>query len=72
MSVARFNSASVIASGLAKLDFNSESADCRSASPNESIIWSVVGGTDGDGAGDLVVVAEPAAVGGAEGAGVWP
>ena len=44
-----------MASGLAKFDFNSESADCRSASPNELIICSGPGVADGDdeGVGDF-------------------
>jgi len=73
-SVARFNSVSVIASGLVKLLFKSAIADWRSLSPNELIICSVLGVADAEaeGAGDLVAAAEPFAVGAEDGAGVWP
>src|SRR5467141_3357735 len=71
-SVARFNSVSVIASGLLKLLFKSAIADWRSLSPNELIICSVLGVGEADGAGDLAAAAEPFAVGAEEGAGVWP
>ena len=72
VSVARFNSVSVIASGFAKLLFKSAIADWRSLSPNEFIICSVLGVADGDGAGDLAAEAELFAVGAEDGAGVWP
>src|SRR5258707_1229815 len=73
VSVARFNSVSVIASGLLKLLFKSAIADWRSFSPNELIICSVlgVGEAEAEGAGDLAA-AEPFAVGAEDGAGVWP
>jgi len=71
VSVARFNSASVSASGLVKLLFKSEIADCRSASPNELTICSFVGLADGDGVGDLAE-AGLLVVGADDGAGAWP
>ena len=71
-SVARFNSVSVIASGLVKLLFRSVIADWRSFSPSELIICSVLGVPDADGAGDLAAATELFAVGADDGAGVWP
>lgn len=70
--VARFNSVSVIASGLVKLLFRSAIADWRSFSPSELIICSVLGVADADGAGDLAAATELFAVGADDGAGVWP
>src|SRR5713226_6384839 len=67
-SVARFNSVSVIASGLVKLLFRSAIADWRSFSPSELIICSVLGVADADGAGDLAAATELFD----DGAGVWP
>src|SRR6266404_9165326 len=72
VSVARFNSVSVIASGLLKLVFKSERAACRSASPNELMICSVVGVGEGDGVGDLAAAPGLLVVGAEEGAGAWP
>ena len=71
-SVARFNSVSVIASGLVKLLFRSAIADWRSFSPSELIICSVLAVADADGAGDLAAATELFAVGADDGAGVWP
>src|ERR1700720_3821374 len=68
VSVARFNSVSVIASGFAKLLFKSAIADWRPLSPNGFIFCFVAG----DGAGDLAAEAELFAVGAEDGAGVWP
>jgi hypothetical protein len=71
VSVARLSSVSVIVSGLVKLDFRSETAACKSASPKELITCSVVGDAEDDGAGDLPA-AELLVVGAPEGDGVWP
>jgi len=73
VSVARFSSVSVIASGFAKLLFKSESAACRSPWSNELMISCVPGVAVGD--GDDVAVDFGAgffAVGAPDGAGVWP
>ena len=73
VSVARFSSGSVIASGLEKLLFKSESAACRSASPNELMISCVPGVAVGDGDGAAVDFGAGLFAGGApDGAGVWP
>src|SRR5262249_41943493 len=52
-----------IASGLVKLLFKSDIAACRSFSPNELMICSVVGVADGDGEGDAAFDAEGDGVG---------
>jgi hypothetical protein len=72
ISVARFNSVSVIASGFVKLLFRSAIAVCRSPSPNESMICSVPGVGEADGVTDLTGTAGLLAVGTDDGAGLWP
>src|SRR5262249_11876251 len=73
VSVARFNSVSVIASGFGKLFFKSEIVACRSPSFSELMISCVPGVGDGVGDTDGVtdLLAGVFAVGAPDGAGDW-